>query len=138
MEKRGWMRIVEASISILIILSVLFFLYNRDARTEDLALDERGRAILEELASDQAFRSAVVGNDSVFVTQAVAALIPETHLSFEARICDLIDVCGKSTFSSGNVYVAERVISSALNRDPSMGGDDPKKVRLFIWREMRA
>lgn len=134
MQRRGWMRIVEASISIVILLSVLFFLYTRDAYTEDLALDERARSILTELSSEASFREAVITNQTNAVHQAVAQKIPESHLLFEVRICEIGDVCGKSNFTSSNVYAAERVISSSLERNPASGGDEPRKVRLFIWR----
>lgn len=135
MQRRGWMRIVEASISIVILLSVLFFLYTRDAYAEDLGLDERARSILTELSSEARFREAVITNQTEIVRQAVAEKIPESHLLFEVRICELDEVCGKSNFTSSNVYAAERVISSSLERNPSSGGDDARKVRLFIWRE---
>ena len=134
MQRNGWMRIVEASLSILFILSVLFFLYNREAQSESLALDEKAQNILAELASKGAFREAVLSRDEPYVHQAVAAKIPESHLLFEARICGLDEVCGKSNFTEGNVYAAERVISSSLEKNPSSDGAVPKKVRLFVWR----
>lgn len=135
MNNKGWLRIVEASISILIILSILFLLYNREARVEDLGLDERARTVLDELAFNSTFRNAVVNNDGAMVTQSVARAIPETSLRFEVRICELTEVCGKSNFTAGNIYAAERVISSSLDRAPVQGGANSKKVRLFIWRE---
>lgn len=138
MNNKGWLRIVEASISILIVLSILFILYNREARTENLSLDERARTVLDELASSIAFRNAILSSDSTTATQLVGQAIPESYLRFEVRICELSDVCGKSNFTAGDVYAAERVISSSLDRTPGQGGSNPKKVRLFLWRERDA
>lgn len=134
MQRKGWMRIVEASISILIILSVLFFLYTKDVQSENLELDERAQNVLRELSSDSSFRESVLSNRTDDVRQAIALRIPESHLAFEARVCDLDEVCGKSNFTETSVYAAERVISSSLEKNPASGGAAPRKVRLFIWR----
>lgn len=134
MHRNGWMRIVEASLSILVILSVLFFLYTREAQSESLALDERAQNILAELASSSAFREAVLSHNESYVRQVIAQKIPESHLLFESRICELDEACGKSNFTEGNVYAAERVISSSLEKNPASDGAVPKKVRLFVWR----
>lgn len=134
MQRRGWMRIVEASISVIIILGVLFFLYTKNVQTEELAIDERARGILTELSSDPRFRDAALSNRIDLITQSVALKIPESHLAFEVRLCELDDVCGKKNYTETNVYAAERVISSSLEKSPSGGGALPKKIRLFIWR----
>lgn len=133
MHRKGWMRVVEASISILIILSILFILYNREARSDELALDQRGRDILNELATDITFRTNVLRSDSMAVNAAVAEKIPESYLDFEVRICEINDVCGMSTYFPGNIYAVERVISSSLELE----GASSKKVKLFIWRAVQ-
>ncbi len=130
MQRKGWMRVVEASISIRIILSILFILYNREARSDELSFDQRGRDILNELATDIEFRTNVLRGDNVAVTAAVAEKLPESYIDFEVRICEMNDVCGMSTYFPGNIYVVERVISSSLELE----GAGSKKVKLFIWR----
>ncbi len=133
------MRVVEASISILIILSILFILYNRGTQTDEVSFDERGNDILDELASNITFRTYVLDNNREEATRAVASKLPESYISYEVRICEVNDVCGMSAYTENNVYVSERVISSSLERGPNPVTGEPgsKKVKLFIWRTMR-
>lgn len=133
MYKRGWLRIVEASFALLIILSILFMLYGRTSATSS-TLDERARLILSELSTSSTFREAVLAHDTAFVNQSIAERIPEPYLTFEARICNLEEVCGKSGFSEGDVFAAERIISSSIDL-PGVEGSTPQKIRLFIWRK---
>ena len=132
MNNKGWLRIVEASLAILIVFGVLLALYSGGTSSGNYALDERASFILTELSQEMSFRNATLEGNNEFVTRAVAKKIPESHLAFEARICEISDVCGKSSFTNENVYAAERVISSSLDIGP--GAPISKKVRLFVWQ----
>lgn len=132
MNKRGWMRIVEASIAIMIILGVLFALYSKTLVSSEPDLSQRARDILEEIALNATLRMAVLQNNNLEVNNSIIALIPEPALAFEFRICTLDSACGQSSFVSGNVYAAERVISTDLTNSGELG---PRKIRLFIWRK---
>lgn len=134
MYRRGWIRVVEASLAVLIVLGVLFSLYIKESQTADPSLGERARAIIEEEATKPSFRAAVFANDSISARNAVAAHINDSTIAFEVRICELDSACGKSTYTAENVYAAERVLSSSLNLQPPQGGGRAKKVRLFLWR----
>ena len=130
MNKAGWLRIVEASIAILIILSALFAFNKRQEAASEPDLSERARAVLEEIAHNSSLIEEVLRNELLEINPAVAQRVKEPYLSFEVRICNLNDACGKSTYTPGNVYAAERVISASVE-NPEFA---PKKVRLFIWR----
>jgi hypothetical protein len=124
------MRIVEASIAILIILGVLFSLYTKNIPSNDVDLSQRARDILREISVNTTLREAILDNTNLdMINKSVASKIPESYLRYEIKICELSDVCGKSAFTSGNVYAADRVISAAIN-----SGTNSKKIRLFIWR----
>ena len=133
-EKRGWVRIIEASLSITIILGVLFYIYFNTATSEDSDLSEKARGVLEEAALNSTMRSAIIRQDSLIVNTEVERLLNDKSLSFETRICEIESACGKSSFTEGNVYSAERVISVALPLGEE--GKHSKKIRLFIWREI--
>ena len=129
MNKRGFLKIMEASIAIVIILSVLFVLYNRNQATNEVDLSESARSILGEMSKSVVLREAVITQDKETVEDFVSSKIPEGFLEHEVRICEINEVCGMSHFIEKDVYVGERVISSTLNSIES------KKVRLFIWRK---
>lgn len=129
-NKRGWLRIIEASIAILIILTVLFALYKKQQTPTDIDLSERARSILDEVSQNSSLRDKALSNETADINSAISQHIPETNLAFEFQVCDLEDVCGKSTYTAGNVYTAERVISASIS-NPEF---KPKKIRLFMWR----
>ena len=129
MHKRGFLRIVEAVIAITIIISVMFIYFNKSREVKETDLSERARAILEEIGKNSTLRNAVIFNQTAPIANFAQSKLPETHLLFELKVCDINSVCGKSNYTAGNVYSAERTVSSTLN------AYDPKKVRLFIWEK---
>lgn len=123
------MKIVEASIAIVIIISVLFILHNREGEDFQVDYSERARDILEEASRNSTIRQDILNDDDSSLSNLVGRRIPENFLNWEIRVCDVDDVCGISTFIEGNVYSGERVISSTLTSGPN----GAKKARIFIW-----
>jgi len=132
MYSKGWLRIVEASLAALIVLGVLFAVYTKNAVSNEPDLSENARAILEEISNNNTLRNDVLRSDTARVNLIVAREVTDPSLEFEMRVCDLNDVCGKSTYTPGNVYTAERVISATVEQSTFA----PKKMRLFIWRKL--
>jgi hypothetical protein len=137
-QKRGVFRIVEASISIILVAGVLFFLFAKTIPTISPNLDEDARNVLEEIANNATLRSVIVNTDiedEAELSSSVSTLslfvgsrVP-TSYSYEIRICGVDAVCGKSEFTDSEVFAGERVIGSTLD------SFSPKKVKLFIWIE---
>ncbi len=120
------MKIIEATTAILIVASVLFINYNSGIVENKPDYSENARDILEELANNVSLRRVVLseGDISSFIGSKLPA-----HLNYEAKICDEVsDACGQSTYV-GDVFSAERIISSDLETY------DPKKIRLFLWEK---
>ena len=132
MNKKGIMKIIEATTAILIVASVLFINYNSGIVENKPDYSENARDILEELANDVGLRDEVLDyEENETIPQSITAFIEErkpVYLSSSARICDVGDVCGLSDFV-GDVFSAERIISSNLDIY------NPKKVRLFLWEK---
>ena len=131
-NRKGFLRIIEASIAIIIIAGVLFSIFTQAREKIELNLSEKARDILEEIARDASLREDIItyeaGNplpDSV--NSSVDQRIIESYLNYDIRICDVDSACGLSSYV-GEVYSAERSISSTID---TLG---PKKIRLFIWR----
>lgn len=127
MNKKGFLRILEASISIMIIIGVLFVFFNKQRISNEPDLSERARDILEEVSKNITLREAVLNEDTAVLNSFIGSKIPENYLTFEYTICEVGSACGKSSYTPGNIYSGERSISSTIN---SLG---PKKIRLFIW-----
>jgi hypothetical protein len=66
MNRRGFLKIVEASISIFIIMGVLFVFFNQQKAEvqEGADLSERARDILEETSKNVSLREAILSGDN--------------------------------------------------------------------------
>ena len=136
-NKKGFLRIVEASIAIVLIIGVLFTFYIKDRVQEEPDLSERARDILEEISRNATLRGEILNYDTQAedppdpipdnVNASVIMRIPENYLTYEVKICEIDDVCGKSEYFAGNVYTGERIIISNITNIYT------KKINIFIW-----
>jgi hypothetical protein len=130
MNNKGWLRIVEASVAVMIVLSILFFIYlNKPIVSEEVDLSQFARDLLEESANNVTLRERILNDDYKPVNDSLSRKIPLSY-KFELKICAVSESCGKSVFTPGEIYAAERVITTTL----SSQNYQPRKVRLFIWR----
>lgn len=129
-NNKGFLRIIEATFAVIMIITVMFIFFTQSRVQTNVDYSERARDILEEIANDPVLRGEVLDeNIELGVESLVKARIPEAGISldYELRICGVDEACGKSSFTEGNVYSGERIISSTLENPAS------KKLRLFIW-----
>ena len=130
-NRKAWLRIVEAFIAVILIASVLTLLYVRTigkTRSGEEVYNFE-RTILNEIAADANLREAVLKNSSINIINFVASRVPQ-NFNFTIRICEVNDICNLNLDSyKEEVYASERIISSTLTEY------NPKKVKIFIWRE---
>lgn len=145
--KKGWIRIVEAAIAILIFAGVMLMVYSQKAEEIDVSdrIYEIETKILADIVYDDDLRAKVLegevydldGDGVMEINADLEAFIEESirlrtgdTLAFEVRICDVDNlVCNMGDFPGTDVYVEERIIS--VNLDSSTF--NPKKIRLFVW-----
>lgn len=135
MNNRGWLKIVEASISIIIVISALFLLYNNNNPVSTTGVDLIARQILDEVARNESLRLEILtGSENVQANldSMIDELIKSGEFSFEARICEIEDSCGKTSYFAGEVFAAERIIAATVIESPIPV--ESKKIRLFMWR----
>ena len=135
MNKKGFLRIAEATISIVIIAGVLFLFFSQAREAEKPDLSEMARDILEEISRSSLFRERILdynansdppGDIPQEIEDYVGGRIPGGYLNYKIRICDVNSACGIE-YVEAEVYSAERLVSSTLNNL------NTKKIRLFIW-----
>jgi len=140
MNKRGWMRILEATVAVMIVSGVLVVVYSRQVDRGMEPADyfyNLQRQILMDVSSNSLLRLAVLNGDIGVIEGFVGERIPEAF-GYSAKICDLGDICQldstiyKETLDK-DIFVEEVVISSDLGG--GSGGEvyDPKKLILFVW-----
>jgi len=128
-DKKGWIRIAEAFIAVTLIASVLVVLYVKTVQIpqEREDLYNLQKTILDEIAANPGLRNYVLVNDSEKINSFVKDRVP-IAFNFTVRICQTNDVCGLQ-FYEKEIYSSERIVSANLT------AYEPKKVKIFMWRE---
>lgn len=142
-EKKAWLKIVEAFISVMLIASTLLILYSRTAESKTgmdyIYIIEKG--ILQEVASDNNLREKILGipttdpttncvidaNAENDISAFALTRIPE-NFEVEIKICEVGVICSLSSFKE-NVYSSERIVSATLECN------NPRIVKIFMWRK---
>ena len=133
-NKKGILRILEASMAILIIFAVLLSFAATNNVKNERDLSQMINPLLEELAKNSTIRDQIISNSDIAnetILKFLASRIKESNIGYDLRICELDEVCGMKSYPSGiigNVYAGSRTISSNL-----IVGSQPKRVNLFLW-----
>jgi hypothetical protein len=139
-NKRGWMRILEATVAVMIVSGVLVVVYSRQVDRGMEPADyfyNLQRQILMDISSNSLMRLAVLNDDVNEIEKFAKERIP-TAFGFSVKICDLGDICQldstiyKETLDK-DIFVEEVVISSDLGDGSGNQIYDPKKLILFVW-----
>ena len=132
MNKKGWVRIVEAVIAILLIIGGFMFFYidtlKGVSKSEQIYNIERG--ILEEAERNNQVREWVLIDTNLDEIRNFIGLRLEAYseLEFEFNICNVDDACPLIPWpDTEEVYADEILISSTLDNY------GPKKLKLFVW-----
>lgn len=126
-DKKGWLRIVEAVIAVLIIISVLIFMLIRAPRPEGGdSIHEMQRHILNQVSANETLRAEILDNNKANTDRFVKDIKP-VYWNFTTRICNVSDICGMPFYVDKEVYADEILITSTLTRY------SPKKLKLFVW-----
>lgn len=135
-NRRGWIKIVEAVMAVILVMGVLLTMYMRNSQSRDLA--EQAYRIekdaLDKIASSSTLREAVLDDDNETINNSIQPYVAG-NFQFYTRMCDL----GKEESCSfnkpeildqkKNIYAADRIIVAE--------GEifNPRKVRLFLWEK---
>lgn len=156
-NKRGWIRILEATIAVLIVMGVLLVVYTNESSSPDLeeAISFYQDKALSDISTDKTLRLNVLlvpldensqedTNHPSYVSiygilnDSVNETFPDNFV-YSLRICGInASSCNldKETFIDTldkNVYVDEVIISSEVNEGVVLYY--PRRVRLFAWEK---
>ena len=128
-NKKGWLRILEAFIAVVLIASFLLVLYSRAVERPKISEEvyQIQKTILDEIASNPELRQAVLNGNEEKIINFTYDRIP-SGFEFAMRICEVNEVCGLKEYKEG-VYSSERIISSTLEEY------SPKKLKIFMWKK---
>ncbi len=156
--KKGFLRVVEAMIAVMIILGALLVITPNKENVKRDNLTAILRSLLDELAKNQELRQKIVNynlslceppnqlncrerspNKEILLDLDVffEERIKNPSFNFSVSVCktDRNSPCTLSSYPSfdTDVYSAERIITSTVTQeDPS----SVRKVKIFLWRRL--
>jgi len=128
-NKRGWLRIVEAVIGIMIVMGfLLYFISERNIKTDISGdVNQRQLQILSIISKNDSLRNDILNDNSTQVNIEISKMIPASW-NFSTNICLLQDICNRAyTPNDRDVFTEEILITSNLTEY------QPKKLRFFVW-----
>ncbi len=135
-QKKGWMRIMEAIIAVLILSSVLIILYiNNSPRASysGIILDSQTK-ILTGIALNDPIRNATVFGNSTLAPMELREYINYSladNFDFCVKVCNLDELtCLCENIDTNNeIFVEDRIIGGNVYNSTS------KLVRLYVWEK---
>ena len=135
LNKRGWIKIVEAFIAILLVAGVLLFVINKGyigkADISDKVYDAE-ISILREIELDDNLRSQILQSELDEVPQGIIDKVGQRkpdYLTCEAKLCKLDEICEMDTYIEKDVYSQSVAIAADKQKF------DPRQLRLFCWTD---
>ena len=138
-NKRGWIKIIETFIAILLVAGVVLVVIekgNSEAQTQIDEVKEIEISILRQVQLDNDMRQEIVGgsgeiewDDEGFSQLTKTHIIDNTPavLECQAKICGVSDLCPLTNPPEKSV-VAETVFISS-----SLSNFNPRVLKLFCW-----
>lgn len=134
MNNRGWLRVFEAVLAVLLIFGALLLVYRSQmtSQEEDVYISDWQIEILSRLADSDELRSATINENISEIYKFIDANIPP-RLNYTLKICDITGSPGycslnSSLYTGREIFVQERIISGTLETY------NPKRIRFFVWR----
>ena len=140
-DKKGWIKIMEAFISILLIMVVILIIINQGYFSQEeksKPIFNKQLIILKEIEANRSLRNEVLSataplnwNDSSFPPNTKSKIIEKTPANFncEANLCELDNVCNHLYLPNKEIFAKSIVISANLTTYA------PKQLKLFCWEE---
>lgn len=128
---RGWLRIVEATIAILIVVSSVLIVLQQEHQRTQSTLCGPVAPLLTEIAQTETLRSAVLAKDEPIIDTFLRTQITNPLLAYSFSFCTLDEVCtftGQDVSKNSDVCADERLIT------PSLPTQNITKIKLFLYR----
>ena len=126
-NKKGWIRIVEAFIAVLLIAAILLTVYANQPKTiENDKIIGIEDSLLAEISQKENLRNEVIVNRNADEIETFIRDRVPANLDFKAEICAVNATCAIDSYKQ-EVYSRDRIISSTLEQY------SPQRLRIFMW-----
>lgn len=136
-NKRGWIRIIEAFVAILLIASIMLMVVSKESSKDDQSekIYDDELSILKDIELNQTLRNEILGLSSLPVEweefpektkERINQKMP-VYLECEGKICDMDDNCLLDSSLEKDLYTKSVII--AANSETY----SPRQLKLFCW-----
>ena len=130
-DKKGFLRIVEAFVAILLIIGALLIVYTRVLPGPQVPSQVYNfqKTLLDEMAANETMRNYILQSNLGPVQDFIGARVP-AGFEYEVKICEPGNICPSTEYHE-EIYSTERIISVTLEQEELK----PKKIKIFMWRQ---
>lgn len=135
-NKKGWLRIMEAVVAIMILSGVILVVYSKQAERIDVgsAVYDIQKQLLVDVSLNDSLRNYVLNKDESSLQKYMDSKIP-SYLDSKVKICELteditpckLDEASFLTIKDKSIFAEETIIAA------NFSSYSPKKVVLFVW-----
>lgn len=141
-NRKGWVKVLEVFVSILLIMGVIFFTLNKGYVRKNLSdeVSEMELSILKQIQVNNSLREIVLNaeipsnftdfNSSELLQ--IKNLVDKSKLSnldCQTKICSLEEICITDEDTNKEIYAESVVISANLNIY------SPRQLKIFCWEK---
>src|SRR3989344_6656143 len=132
-NKKGFLRILEAILAVLIILSALLFVVMKNSsqnlENSSDALCKEAEGILDEISKNNTLRENVLDQNDLAIKEFLKSRISNPLVDYRVKICNPDELCSlnEGGLDKLDVCASERLITTT----PSRTAFQPKKLKVF-------
>ena len=133
MNKKGFIRILEAIFAIMLIMGAVLIIISNNLQTSDISEEayEKQRYILEIISNNEGMRNEIIKEGNLGKTNEFIKKTMPSSWKYSVCVTSVDQICSPGDVPNDKeLYVSETIISSSLTEKYSVA----KKLRLFIWR----
>ncbi|MEK6849974.1 MAG: hypothetical protein AABX85_00170 [Nanoarchaeota archaeon] len=146
-NRGGWLRIVEATIGVILILGSVLIYYQKNSSDAGENFGDSLPILADEIAKNNTLRGEIINVNldnagevnivKMKVNDFLSLRIGRSDLNHTVEICNATADCkltADTSNSDGNLYGYERIISTNINSSKFNPETTPKKIKLYIWK----
>ena len=127
-NNRGWIRIVEAFIAIIILIGAALLIISEQPKNTDISSQVYAKesSIIDYVSNNESLRNQILNGDTSGTNAAIGKIITG-NFAYTTNICDITSICNQNVPYDRDVYSKEVIISSNLSQY------SPKKLVFSVW-----
>lgn len=135
-NKKGWLRIIESTIAVLIILSAFMILY--ESQKAEIRIDPGSQIsqALDFAATNESLRNDILNNSAsieIKLTNLLDENLNKDKINYTLVLCSAYENCNADNSKiakNKDIYTIERIVSTNLTLTDL---DYAKKIKIFYW-----